>query len=454
MPTPVKIAMIGAGSASFSGTIVRDLCVTAGLRGSHVVFMDVDQSRLDLVLQVAERLSDELNAGLSFSKTTERQKALQGADFVINTAQVGGHGWTEAQRELAEKHGHYRGTRLHNFGQAAFFLEVARDVERLCPNAWLIQVANPVFEGCTLMHRATSVKVVGLCHGHYGYRNVAKVLGLDLEYVSAQAPGFNHWIWMTEFRYHGKDAYPLLDAWIETKAQAYWDDGPFSQDDPEAYFTYLYHDKMSRAAIHQYKLFGLMPIGDTRRVAGWWYNTDLETKKRWHGAIGGMDSEIGWERYLKAVAEGARELEQAALDESRPITETFEPKQSDEQAVPVIDSLANDTERGFQVNIPNRGQIIQGFPEDLVIECQGVVDGSGIRGEPAPPFSPRLMAGAMIPRWREAEQMVEALRTGDRNLVLLYLLEDHRTRSLDQAEALLDEWLADTRNERVARLLS
>lgn len=59
----------------------------------------------------------------------------------------------------------------------------------------------------------------------------------------------------------------------------------------------------------------------------------------------------------------------------------------------------------------------------------------------------------MIPRWREAEQMVEALRTGDRNLVLLYLLEDHRTRSLEQAERLLDAWLADPRNEPVRRLM-
>ena len=405
--------------------------------------MDVDQNRLDLVQRMAGRLSDELGAGLSLSKTTDRRKALQGADFVINTAQVGGHDWTEAQRSLEEKHGYYRGDKLHNFGQAAFFLEVARDVEHISPNAWLIQIANPVFEGCTLMHRATNVKVVGLCHGHYGYRNIAKVLGLELEHVTAQMPGFNHLIWLTDFRYHGEDAYPLLDQWIETKAETYW-----AKDDSESY-----DDKMSRAAIHQYKLFGLMPVGDTRRHIGWWYNTDLETKQRWYGAVGGMESEIGWGRYLESVAKGARQLKQAALDDSRPITETFEPKQSDEQAVPIIDSLVNDTERLFQVNIPNRGQIIQGFPKDLVIECQGVVSGSGIRGVSNPPFPLRVMAGAMIPRWQEAEQMIEALRTGDRNLVLLYLLEDHRTRSLEQAETLLEAWLADPRNEPVTRLL-
>ena len=62
------------------------------------------------------------------------------------------------------------------------------------------------------------------------------------------------------------------------------------------------------------------------------------------------------------------------------------------------------------------------------------------------------MVGAMIPRWHRAELMVNALRAGDRDMLLLYLLRDHRTRSLEQAEGLLAEWLADARNERMARL--
>ena len=442
MPTAVRITIIGAGSAQFSGGIVRDLCVNPGLHGSHVVLIDVDQRRMSMVARLAERLSDELGAGLSFSQTTDRAEALQGADFVINTAQVGGHVWTEAQRMMAERHGYYRGARLHNVGQAAFFLEVARDMERICPSAWLIQSANPVFEGCTLMTRETGVKVLGLCHGHYGYRDIARVLGLELERVSAQMPGFNHWIWMTDFRYRGRDAYPLLDEWIETQARGYW-----ARDDRE-----FWDNQMSPAAIHQYRLFGLMPIGDTPRMAGWWYHTDLETKKRWYGHLGGFDSEIGWRQYLDKMGANVRQVEQAAKNKRQPIRKTFEPVQSDEQIVPIMDSLVNDVERMFQVNVPNRGHIIQGFPEDLVIECQGVVSGAGIRGVVAPPFPPKLMAGAMIPRWHEAELVVEALRSGDRDLVLLYLLQDQRTRSLEQAESLLDEWLADPRNERMARL--
>jgi alpha-galactosidase len=330
--------------------------------------------------------------------------------------------------------------RLHNFGQSAFHLEVARDVERLCPDAWLIQSANPVFEACTLIHRETNVKVLGLCHGHYGYQEIARVLGLELEQVSAQMPGFNHWIWMTDFRYKGRDAYPLLDAWIENEAEAYW------ANDDRGYGA----NQMRRAAIHQYQLYGLMPIGDTPRMVGWWYHTDLAAKQRWFGPLGGFDSEIGWGQYLADIDVRVARVQAAAQDEDTPISATFKPVQSNEQIVPIVDALVNDVERSFQVNIPNRGPILPGFPEDLVIECQGLVSGAGIRGVSVPPLPPKLMAGAMIPRWHRAEMMVEALRSGDRGLLLLYLLHDHRTRNLAQAEALVDEWLADERNGRIA----
>jgi alpha-galactosidase len=325
---------------------------------------------------------------------------------------------------------------------------VARDIERICPNARLIQSANPVFEGCTLMTRETGVKVLGLCHGHYGYCEIAQVLGLDPRHVTAQMPGFNHFIWLTEFRYQGQDAYPLIDAWIRASSAAYW-----AEHRPAFYDT-----QMSRAAIDQYRLFGLMPIGDTPRLVdnprliGWWYHTDLETKKFWYGHLGGFDSEIGWKQYLEIMGQNVQQVEKAALDETRPITATFEARQSEEQIVPIINSLVNDQPGIYQVNIPNRGPILPGFPQDLVVECQGLVDGSGIRGITVPPLPKRLLAGAMIPRWQRAEMVVEAIRSRDLNLVRLILLYDPRTRSPEQADGLISAWLGDPRNRKLAEL--
>lgn len=449
MAKSVKITIIGAGSAQFSAGIVRDLCIHPGLSGSHVVLMDIDERRLDFVHRLAERLAGELKAEISFSKTTYRQAALQGADFVLNTAQAGGHEWAEAQRRLGEKHGYYRGTKLHNFPQMHLFLSVARDIERICPNAWLIQSANPVFEGCSLMYRETKLNILGLCHGHYGYLEIAKVLGLEPEHVTAQTQGFNHWIWMTDFRYRGQDAYPLLDEWIASKAEAYWAQSKFE----------FWDNQMSRAAIHLYQTFGLMPIGDTPRTCenqgiGWWYHSDFATKQRWYGELGGFDSELGWRQYLNRLDGKLADIEKAVTDPALPVTDLFPPVQSKEQIVPIINSLVNDQEATYQVNIPNRGSIVKGIPEHVVIECQGIVSGSGIRGLDQPPLPPKLMAGAILPRWSQAECMIEAMRLGDRDLLCSFLLMDHRTRSLEQAEGYIREWLADPRNEALARVFA
>ncbi|MDH5362100.1 MAG: alpha-glucosidase/alpha-galactosidase, partial [Aigarchaeota archaeon] len=210
--TAVKISIIGAGSASWSLTLIKDLCLTRGLWGSTVSFMDVNKERLDMVYNLAGRYAAEVKADLKFEKTMDRGETLADADFVFNTALAGGHENYEIQRKVAEDHGYYRGIDSvdHNmvsdyhtvggYNQLRLFLDVARDMEEICPDAWLIQTANPVFEGCTLLTRQSKVKVVGLCHGHLGYKGVASVIGLDPKDVTFQAVGFNHCIWMTDFR--------------------------------------------------------------------------------------------------------------------------------------------------------------------------------------------------------------------------------------------------------------
>jgi len=439
MGTGIKITIIGAGSAQFSAEIVRDLCVNPGLQGSHVTLMDIDETRLERIYKLAKMLVETIHCKLTFSKTMNRVKALKGADFVINTALTGGHEWSEAQRSMGERHGYYRGARVADLPQLDLFLDIAQDIERLCPKAWLIQSANPVFEGCTLMTRETNVKVLGLCHGHYGYQDIARVLGLDLKHVTAKTKGFNHWIWLTDFRYKGEDAYPLLDKWIENEAEAYWAKPPLG----------FYDNQMSRAAIDQYRRYGLMPIGDTPRFVGWWYHTDLKTKQQWFGELGGFDSEIGWNIYLDEMKGNLQRIEKT-ITGNTPVTDVFHPVQGDEQIVPIIHSLVNDQEALYQVNIPNQGQLVQGFPEDLVIECQGVVSGAGIRGVASKPLPDKIVYGEMIPRWRRAECAVNAIRSNDPEYLLQYMLFDQRTRSEGQAQAFLNEWLADPRNEKLA----
>jgi alpha-galactosidase len=314
------------------------------------------------------------------------------------------------------------------FHQLNFMLDVVHDMENLCPHAWLIQAANPVFDGCTLMNRESRMNVLGLCHGHHGVYKIAKILQLDCTAISFQAPGVNHCIWMNEFYYQGRNAYPILDDWIETQAERYWK----SWEDSPA------EVQMSPAAVSLYKMFGLFPIGDTPRFAGaWWHHVDLTTKKRWFNKYGGFDSEIGWQHYLTRLENQMKTMQQLYQSPSRALTAEFAPEKSGEQHIPIIDALINDHEGTFQVNVVNNGAL-PGFENDLVVEVPGIVNGGGIKAIPVRPFPKTLTCHIQRTQVIPMELGLEAWKTGDRNILVNRVLIDHRTQSYEQAQNLID----------------
>ena len=444
MSTPVKISVIGAGSAVFSLALVKDLCLTKGLSGSHVCFMDIHKGRLDTIHRLASRYAGELDSGLTFEKTLDREVALRDADFVINTATVKDEYDALARRELIDSHGYYYGgeNRLASYFNLQLMLDIGRDMERLCPDAWLIFAANPVFAGTTLVSRETSIKTIGLCHGHYHYREIATTIGIDPDKVRFQAPGLNHKIWMTHFMYEGKDAYPLIDEWIATKAEEYW----------RTHVATRTHDaQLSRSAVHQYKMYGLFPIGDTVRHTGWWYHTDKETKMRWFPPPwGGPDTYEARATTRESKDGRIAKYAESAYDPKARLTEIFGTERTREQHVPIIDRLVNDNEGYFQVNVRNDGAL-PGIPDDVAVEVPAIVNARGVQPIRVDPLPPKVMMGSILPGWMDMERTLEALLTGDRSLLLDQVLASHQTRSYDQAMSVLEDLLSMPGHEEMAQ---
>jgi alpha-galactosidase len=333
-------------------------------------------------------------------------------------------------------------------------LAVARDMEEVCPDAWLIQAGNPVFQGCTLLTRETGIKVCGLCHGHYGYRKMATKLGIDSDKITWQAPGLNHNIWLSHFYYDGQDAYPLVDKWIEEHGKEYWNSDeaevpvpPDRQGRTTSALQRAWEIDLSRGAVHMYRMYGLLPVGDTPRRGGWWYHADFQAKLYWYGKPwGGQDTPKSWPLYVENLERRIQRIWQVANDPGVKLTDELGTTKTTEQHVPIIDGLVNDNEGQFQVNIPNKGALA-GLPDDVVVEVPALVNKIGIQPLRVEPLPPKLMLEQIYPDWLTMERQLLALETGDKSILLYNVLDWHTTQSYNQAMDFVDALLTKPGNE-------
>jgi alpha-galactosidase len=434
----VKISLIGAGSAVFSLNLIRDICLTPNLAGSVISLMDLNPERLEAAYTLCQRYAAEVDAHLKLEKTTSRRESLEGADFVINTALAAGHQRLREGLAIGRRHGYRFGGSYHvmhdeafwiNFYQLRLFESVIQDVLELCPQAWHLMVANPVLAGVTYLGRNyPQANVVGLCHGFSGVYQLAEVLGLDREHLSFEIPGVNHFVWLTHLYYQGKDAFPLLDRWIEEEAPQYW-----KQCRPSS--------GLGPQAIALYRRFGAFPIGDTCTPGGgswpWWYHADDETEKRWQ-----EDPEGWWRRYFAHLEEDVAEIKQVAADASVKVTDHFPPEMSGEVMVPLIESMVCDIPRVLIANIINSGNFVPGVPPDFEVEIPTLVSRRGVQGIQTKGLPKPLQAYILRDRVGPVNLELEAYGTGRKELLLQLIMMDPWTRSEQQARALLDDILA------------
>src|SRR5579872_6934000 len=308
----MKITIVGAGSAAFWVSTLRDFAVMKSAPGCTISLVDVNNERLDAVYDIARRYVKEVGVDIKFEKVDSRRKAMEGADFVVNTAWVGGHQFAEKMKSIGEKHGYYMGIDhrqvrfIVSYSQFKLALEIARDMEEICPDAWMLQVSNPVFDITTLIHRERRIKVAGFCDGYIGFYRLLMAMGLSPAEVYFQVAGLNHCIYLTKFqsKEDGKNLYPLIDNWVNNDARQFWKNNEIG----------LWQETISPAAVDVYKRFGMYPIGDTGREFQWKYYYDLDTLKRWFGSIGGTDSSIGNPMRLERFQENVDKLFELTKD--------------------------------------------------------------------------------------------------------------------------------------------
>ena len=226
-----KIAFIGAGSFGFTRELVKDLLTYPALQDAELSLMDIDAERLDYIKRACDRIVAEGKYPTKIVATLDRAEALKGADGVVTTILQGNCDIWQHDILIPKKYGvdtNVGDTR----GPSGIFrflrtvnpiLDIAADIERLCPDAVYLNYTNPMAMLCRAVQGAHPGLVCsGLCHSVQGTAGMlAQWIGAKPEEITYTCAGINHQAFYTEFLWKGKDAYPLIRKAIEEREEVY-----------------------------------------------------------------------------------------------------------------------------------------------------------------------------------------------------------------------------------------
>jgi alpha-galactosidase len=357
-----NIAFIGAGSMVFATKLVSDVLSFDELADSTVVLMDIDEHRLEQTAEVAAAMVENDRLDATIESTTDRREALDDADYVVNMINVGGAEPFENEIRIPEKYGVKQaigdtigpGGVFRGLRTIPTMLDIARDMESVCPDALLLNYTNPMAILCQTLFEATDIETVGLCHSvPHTARAIEDYAGVpegELEYWVA---GVNHVAWFLKASYDGESVYPALH-------EAF--------DDPETY-------ERDTVRFEMMNHFGYFPTESSHHMSEYvpYFRTDQAT-------IDGMTGTDYAERmptatYLERwqTRSDERDDPDAGVDVSEASVE-----RSEEYASRLIHAVETNTIRCINLNISNEMNSIQSLPTDACVEVPVIVDGTGL----------------------------------------------------------------------------
>jgi len=452
MTRPTKITVIGAGSAQFGENILSAIMRSKQLHGSTVTLVDRNPNSLDIVYRLANRLNREWDAQFTVTAHTNHQDALSGSNFVVNAIEVGAREnlW-QKDFEIPIKYG-VRQPYAENGGPGGFahaarnigpIMQIARDMEQACPDAWFVNFTNPMIRICDAVNRHSKIKAVGLCHQIYaGYGMVgialAKDLGIEVPegitgmhaavdqhplhqrvreqivpMIDIRAAGLNHFSWILSIhdRRTGEDLYPLFRK-------------RFFELDPK--FEPLTRDVFSA--------FGLFPVpGDTHLCEYLPWLSDSQAKP--------------WDKYNIRLYDwdlfaAVREFELSRLNDMANNEATIEGllDTDSEGALEMIENqVCATTHYHLAANLPNVGQI-SNLPFGCTVETPVIVDGAGIHPVHVGAL-PESVAELCRRETFVAQLGVDAAVEGNREKALQCLLLDPVITDIETGRKILADYL-------------
>ena len=457
MTTPPKIVVIGAGSAIFGLGALSTMMQSPLLKGAHLALCDTNEAGLKTITQLAHMMNEAWESDITITSSTERRDLLPDANFVIVSVQVGQREtvW-EMDWQIPLKHG-VRQPYAENGGPGAFshtarnlplILAIARDMEDLCPDAYYLNLVNPLIRLTLAVHRYTKIKVVGLCHQLlWGYAMAGTILadrfGIEVpehfhvhtdadnmpnfipvaraavQNLDIKAAGINHFSWVYDIRDKktGEDLYPeLRDRWLNHYRKDF--------------------EPLSREI---FEIFGMMPTAGDSHMCEYLSQTHDPITKPWEKYELKLQS---WEgnRRRRARRIDLAESIVSGKTSVNDLRDVWRHDMLDEGIPEMIAAVTyNHNHYHQQLNLPNRG-FIPNLPQDAIVEVPGMISGFGFNGLSFPPL-PEGIAELCRRELARSSIVVDAAVTGDRQLALQALMLDPMVSDIDQARAILDDFL-------------
>jgi alpha-galactosidase len=398
-----KIAFIGAGSYGFTRGLVKDVLTFPALRGSTLALMDINDQRLDFARRSVARIIREGNYPATILATKDRKEALKGADAVLCTILAAPVSVWRYDIEIPKRFGvdiNIGDTR----GPAGIFralrtipvmLDICRDMERLCPNAILLNYTNPMAMLCRAMQRTSPLRISGLCHSVQGTAMMlAHWIGAPMEEITFTCAGINHQAWYIRYDWKHKDAIPLIRKAIEGSRKIYNEE----QVRNEMFLNLGYYVTESSGHNSEYS---------------WWFRKrpDLirkycATGTNWNpGAYAYIVKD-----YLARERTWHREAEKWIANPA-----PLNLKRGHEYAASIINAYLGGGPFLFNGNVANTG-LVTNLPKDACVEVPVYADRNGFNPVHVGPLPPQLAALNNVSIASE-EMAVEAALTGNREMV-------------------------------------
>ncbi|MFX1340759.1 MAG: hypothetical protein ACFFDK_19270 [Promethearchaeota archaeon] len=419
-----KIVLIGAGSLIFGLGAVGNIFASEILEGATICLHDINSENLDLANQASQAAIDKRKLNFELTSTTDRKKALKHATFITSSIEVAPrYPLLDLDYRIPQEFGNKQvsgenggpGGLFHSLRIIPPVMEICDDINKICPNAFLINLSNPMSRICLAIKRKyPNLKFIGLCHEYHHFLPILKnILRTPLLNLDIKGGGLNHFGTFLSIKYRdtGRDAYPDLRK-----------KGPGFLANLKSYDGF----KLISFILKTYGYCPYTTDSHYGEYVGWaWEKADIPAIRHFWASHGRVITNYRLTKLKQLIERG----------KGHKIV-----KPDDEHAIPIIEGILTDANyKEDSVNIPNDG-IITNLPKDAIVECPAIINKNGIKGIKLGEY-PKGLAALLRTQCSVQDLVVEAALNKSKDLALQALLADPVVENYWQAKKILEHML-------------